>query len=131
VSRIVTIKPMPEPPPVTRATLPLTSKTLLSSKLLFDILIDFVMSIVPRERRRGERRYLSSRYDDLFTEVASDVSVTILPSNWWGFFGDRGLAHDLSFENTSTECAYLILIYIRITPSTNKGIGKGLVLNIL
>jgi hypothetical protein len=113
VSRIVTIKPMPEPPPVTRATLPLTSKTLLSSKLLFDILIDFVMSIV------------------LFTEVASDVSVTILPSNWWGFFGDRGLAHDLSFENTSTECAYLILIYIRITPSTNKGIGKGLVLNIL
>jgi hypothetical protein len=64
--------------------LPLTSKTLLSSKLLFDILIEFVMSIVPREKRRGEGRYLSSRYDDLFTEVASDVLVTILPSNWWG-----------------------------------------------
>jgi hypothetical protein len=79
----ITIKPIPEPPPVTRATLPLTSKTLLSWKLLFDILIEIVLSVVPRGKK-GERRYLSSRYDDLFMEAASDVLVTILPQNWWG-----------------------------------------------
>lgn len=30
LTAIITIRPIPEPPPVTRATLPLTSKTLLS-----------------------------------------------------------------------------------------------------
>jgi hypothetical protein len=47
-------------------------------------------------RRRGERRYLSSRYDDLFMEVAGDVSVTILSQNWWAIFGDQGPTHYLS-----------------------------------
>lgn len=83
---LITIKPMPEPPPVTRATLPLTSKTLLSWKLLFDIVIviEVVLNVIARGKK-GERRYLSSRYDDLFMEVAGDVLVTILFQNWWGF----------------------------------------------
>lgn len=38
------------------------------------------------EETDEERRYLSSRYDDLFMEVASDVLVTILSQNWWGIF---------------------------------------------
>lgn len=80
---LITIKPIPEPPPVTRATLPLTSKTLLSWKLEFDILITIeVLSV--EEKARWKRVFIS-----LFMEVASDVLVTIAAGNWWGHDDQR------------------------------------------
>lgn len=83
---LITIKPIPEPPPVTRATLPLTSKTLLSWKLEFDILITIRKFCCSSVEKRGGREYL---FISLFMEVASDVLVTIAAGNWWGHDDQR------------------------------------------
>jgi hypothetical protein len=49
----VTIKPMPEPPPVMRATLPLTLKTWLSWNSLFDMMECLFLKYKKDVRGRG------------------------------------------------------------------------------